>query len=524
MLLLDHIIASAVGGCRVWFPDAGEAAPIPLGELIEEAVALAPWIEAEASGGAVGIPMTNDRGCLRAVLGAWLAGVPVASLPVPGRGGSAERYLEGLRAAIATSAVSIVIADTPVARLLGAHGVDATAFDEVPVRPGEPLRAVPVTFVQHTSGTTAAPRGLRFDDGALLGNVEAVLRRLEVGPEAGSCSWLPLSHDMGFVGMTLASLVGAHRRADGVVTIADPRRFVTDPAHWLRLCEATGSTITAAPNFALDLVVRTDRRRRIEGDLSSLRSCIVGGELISASTLEAFDAILRRCGAPSAAIAPAYGLAELGVAASLSGPAERWRTIRVAGTAGLDEAVGCGRPLDGYDARVEDGELWLRGPSIARSAADDTTLASPSGWLRTHDRAVLVDGEVVALGRLDDAIVVRGRTIHAAHIEAAVVGPGLRPGSALAFEVGGGIGVIVEPADATASPADPTHLVEQAHRRIRRELGIAPRVLALVPRGTVPKTSSGKGQRHRARALVQAGDHCPLAQLGEPETEEPPWS
>ncbi len=523
VLLLDHVIASARAGCRVWFPDSREAAPLPLGDLLEEAATLAPWIEAEARGGAIGILMTNDRGCLRSVLAAWLAGAPVASLPIPGRGASVDQYVRDLGHALTASSVSTVLADGPVAELLRSHGVTATAFGDVPMRRGEPLRALPVTFVQHTSGTTAAPRGLRFNDRALLSNIDASLHRLDVGPEAGCCSWLPLSHDMGFIGMTLASLVGAHRRLDGLLTIADPFRFIADPLHWLQLCADTSSTITAAPDFALELLVRADRRRPFDGDLSALRSCVVGGELIAPRTLEGFGAILRRNGAPPTAIAPAYGLAEIGLAASLSSPTERWRTVGVTGMPGLDRAVACGRLLDGYDARIEDGELWLRGPSIARSA-DGASLAAPTGWLRTNDRAVLVDGEVIPLGRLDDAITVRGRTIHAARIEVAAAGTGVRPGSMLAFELAGGIGVLVEP-DATVLADDAARLAEQAHRRIRRELGIAPRLTAVVERGTVPKTSSGKGQRHRARALVQAGAHHPLAEVGEPtEPEEPPWS
>ncbi len=162
-----------------------------------------------------------------------------------------------------------------------------------------------------------------------------------------------------------------------------------------------------------------------------------------------------------------------------------------------------GRPLP--DLHV--GRIKVRGPSVMSgyfAQPEQTRQAlSPEGWLDTGDIGYLVEGSIVVTGRHKDMIIINGRNIWPQDIEhIAERQPELRSMDASAFFVLGPddeeLAVVVVQcniSDATESRL----LTQRLHREIHEELGISC-LIELVPRHTLPRTSSGKLSRAAARA------------------------
>jgi acyl-CoA synthetase (AMP-forming)/AMP-acid ligase II len=376
------------------------------------------------------------------------------------------------------------------------------------------------SLVQFTSGSTGAPKGIRLSLDAVAHQVRALLERLQPQPGDAACSWLPLSHDMGLIGMLLTSWCAASPNVagGGELTLIRPEHFVRQPASWLDACSRFGATITSAPNFALALATRTVGT--LEGlDLRRLRVCITGGDTIRAATLEAFAAATAAAGFRSQAFCPAYGLAEATLAVTMVEPAAGWTAASVDAAAlgegrwvaatgpGARPVVCAGAPLPGMSVRVAgvaaEGVIEVAGPSMLTDYVGYGSPLSPEGWLTTGDLGVLDGGLLYPTGRLGDRIVVAGRTLDAGDVEARIGGhPGLRAGAVVAVDDGaGGFALVAEPAAAVGLDA----VARAVRDELVRTVGCGPSAVVLVERGSLPKTPSGKLPRHRVAAAYQSG-------------------
>jgi fatty-acyl-CoA synthase len=334
-------------------------------------------------------------------------------------------------------------------------------------------------------------------------------------------SWLPLNHDMGLIGMALGPLYSAR---PGVLMPA--QRFVKRPAEWLRAMTRFRGTVSFAPNFGYDLCVRRVKAADLEQlDLSSWRVAGCGAEPIHRATLDAFATMFAPAGFRAASFLPGYGLAEHVLAATFPPRDRPLRSERVSLSAlaasrvvtpeaGDDNAVtlvSCGRALPGHALRIagEDGralperhvgEILLAGPSVMvgyYGHADLTAQTIRDGWLRTGDLGYLSDGELFVCGRVNDIIIVNGRKFHPQDLEWAVDDlPGVRRGRVVAFglvEHGrtDRVVIVAEPSGTAA----PDLVIEAVRRRIGELFGLYVDDVALVPSGTVGRTTSGKVQR-----------------------------
>jgi fatty-acyl-CoA synthase len=179
--------------------------------------------------------------------------------------------------------------------------------------------------------------------------------------------------------------------------------------------------------------------------------------------------------------------------------------------------VRCGAPLPGHEVVIRDdqgnplpdlhvGRINVRGPSVMSGyfgQAEETRRAlSPDGWLDTGDIGYLVDGSIVVTGRHKDMMIINGRNIWPQDIEQiAERQPELRAMDASAFFVLGADEEEVAVVVVQCNLGDPTErrlLTQRLHREIHEELGIAC-LIELVPRHTLPRTSSGKLSRAAAR-------------------------
>lgn len=396
-----------------------------------------------------------------------------------------------------------------------------------------------LAFLQYTSGSTAQPKGVEITHANLAANVAAIGQAFGFGPQTVMVSWLPPFHDMGLVGSIAAPLALGFRSV-----LMSPGTFLRRPALWLETVTRYRATCSGAPNFAWDLCVRRIvPEAAAQFDLSCLEVLYNGAEPVRAATLERFMAAFGPCGLRRGALFPCYGMAEATLLVA-GGPLGRGPRILALDGAALERGqvraaapgdamgravVGCGPLAPGVTVAIADpdtgaaagadlvGEIRIGGPGVSRGYHGHLTgeTAQVAGGamplLRSGDLGFLHEGELFVTGRRKDLIIVNGRNLYAQDIEELVErAAGMAaPNCCAAFGIEDGEGerlaVVVEASRALARSGD----VEALGRRIRSAvtagLGIPLHTLVFAAPGAFPRTTSGKVQRARCKALMAAG-------------------
>jgi acyl-CoA synthetase (AMP-forming)/AMP-acid ligase II len=192
------------------------------------------------------------------------------------------------------------------------------------------------------------------------------------------------------------------------------------------------------------------------------------------------------------------------------------------GKAGLDMQVSIVDPetrASRPDGAV--GEVWVRGPSVAagywdRKEESELTFCArlrdgdDGPFLRTGDLGFLENGELFISGRLKDVLVIRGRNHNPEEIERTVQAahPGLRANCGAAFESGqDGESrlIVVQEVQRGNRHLDFDRLLGDVRLAVADRHGLHVHDLQLLEFGSIPKTSSGKIQRHRCRLGYEQG-------------------
>ncbi|HKV11511.1 MAG TPA: amino acid adenylation domain-containing protein, partial [Thermoanaerobaculia bacterium] len=398
-----------------------------------------------------------------------------------------------------------------------------------------------VAFLQYTSGSTSAPKGVMVTHANLVHNERMIGAAFEQDEDSIVVGWLPLYHDMGLIGNVLQPL-----HAGGRCVLMSPVAFLQKPLRWLSAISRYRATTSGGPNFAYELCLRKIGSEERAGlDLSSWRVAYNGAEPVRAETLERFAAAFAPCGFRRAAFYPCYGLAEATLFVT-GGEPGRFPRVEAVDAAALERhevepappgspaarlLVSCGRPSLGQRVAVVDpetgmeqppgrvGEIWIAGESVARGywKRDEATerdfhaflLGAPEGsegpYLRTGDLGFLAEGELFVTGRLKDLIIIRGRNHYPQDLEltAERSHPDLRPGNGAAFsvEVGGEERLVVVHEVERRRREGLSEVAEAVRRAVAEEHEVQVHEVVLIRVGTLPKTSSGKVQRRLCRDL-----------------------
>jgi 8-amino-7-oxononanoate synthase len=409
-----------------------------------------------------------------------------------------------------------------------------------------------LAFLQYTSGSTGTPKGVMLSHENLLHNSLRIMQAFEITRSQSGVFWLPSFHDMGLIGGILVPLYGGKFNV-----LMSPVAFLQKPLRWLEAISKYRATISGGPNFAYELCVRkTTPEQRATLDLSSWSLAFNGAEPVRAETIDAFCEAFAPCGFRREAFYPCYGLAESTLmvtggmkfeppvirsfdAASIeTGSA----VVRPANAPAIRRLVGSGRELDGQDVLIVDplscealppgrvGEIWVSGPSVAQgywnradasAATFGATLShseqpstdqavapwrpNPGPYLRTGDLGFFDNGELFVAGRLKDLIIIRGRNHYPQDIEHAVEEASslVRAGAIAAFavDVDGRerVAVVAEVERGKREPAEVASAFDAIRKRLATEHELAVEAIVLVRPNSVPKTSSGKIQRHACK-------------------------
>lgn len=505
--------------------DSGAWARHPWPEVHARAERIATRV-LDGPGGAVGLVGEPTVEFVAAIQGAWLAGRAVSILPGPVRGADEHRWAAATLDRFAGIGVGAVFSTETHLNPLRDSGSPLTVHDladagrpgrcaapEAPHRNGDADGSVAV--LQGTAGSTGVPKTAALSPSAVLANVTGLLRHIAVDPSVDTgCTWLPLYHDMGLSFLLSSALGGAE------LWLAPTAAFAASPFRWLTWLSESGATLTAAPNFAFNVLGRYARRVR-DVDLGRLRFAINGGEPIDVEGFERFLTEMERFGLDRGAAAPAYGLAEANCAVTAPKPGVGLHYDEIPRSEGRSarHAV-LGEPIPGMELRIvpgetgtedtgdrEIGEVEIRGTSMMSGYLGAPPL--PAGeWFKTGDLGYLTDGGLVVCGRAKEIITIAGRNVFPAEVErVAEKVRGVREGGVVAVDVGAGATAAMRPGLAiTAEFRGPDEDAARGEvvQRVASECGVVPTDVVFVAPGSLPRTSSGKLRRLEVKKTMEA--------------------
>ena len=378
-------------------------------------------------------------------------------------------------------------------------------------------------YLQYTSGSTNAPKGVMISHENLLANLSAINHCFGRTANDVSITWLPHYHDMGLVDGLLSPLY-----TGGTALVMSPLLFVTKPFLLLKAMTDYKVSFSGGPGFGLDHCVSKIKAEQIaECDLSSLRGLYVGAEPIRLASLDRFSEAMKPAGFNKNCLIPAYGLAEATLAVSL----------HYAGTAltykrendGPKEILACGPPVENTEVVIVDpetreiqqdgaiGEIWVSNAGVALGywnnpeATEETfkayTNCEKGPYLRTGDLGFMLDGKLFITGRKKELIIIRGVNYYPQDIEEIVreSHEDIQPNATAAFAVdtvyGEALMIVTELKRATPTEEVIENVKIKIAHHIGAAFGLVPHEIMLIQTGKLPKTSSGKIQRLKAREI-----------------------
>lgn len=477
--------------------------------------------------------------------GAW----PVP-LPLPTSFGGKESYIEQLAVQLKSCDPHSLLYPAELAGMAGAaaaeagvEGIDWESFAAEADAETDLPKAKPddIAYLQYSSGSTRFPHGVAITHRALLDNLAAHSHGMELIETDRCISWLPWYHDMGLVGCLLSPIAN-QLSADYLKT----EDFARRPLAWLDLITRNeGTTGSYSPTFGYDICARrigSQSKVAERFDLSRWRIAGNGADMIRPDVMQAFVDAFADAGFNARNFLPSYGLAEATLAVTIMPPGEgivvelvEETLLAGGGCAERDRPqryraiVNCGKPVRGMSIQIRDeegrplpdkavGKVHIRSTSVMvgyfRDEAATTACLSKDGWLDTGDMGYLSNGYLYLVGRAKDMIIINGKNHWPQDIEWAVEQlPGFKAGDIAAFSIttpGGEETPAVLVQCRTSDTKERERLREEIRERVRSITGVNC-VIELVPPRTLPRTSSGKLSRAKARSLYLSGEIQPFA-------------
>lgn len=475
----------------------------------------------------------------------YAGGWPVP-LPLPTSFGGRDSYIEQLGVQLKSCDPTMLFYPAELAAMAGEAarlaGTQGVIWEDFAMRDA-PETALPVAtgddiaYLQYSSGSTRFPHGVAITHRALLNNLSAHSHGMELIDSDRCVSWLPWYHDMGLVGCFLSPV--ANQVSTDYLKTED---FARRPLAWLDLISRNqGTTLSYSPTFGYDICARrmsSQTKASDRFDLSRWRVAGNGADMIRPDVMQKFVDAFADAGFQASAFLPSYGLAEATLAVSIMPPGEGIivelveETQLSGGTAEggrpqrYRSIVNCGKPVKDMEVEIREedgtplpekaiGKVWCRGPSVMVGYFRDdaaTAACMSDGWLDTGDMGYLSGGYVYIVGRAKDMIIINGKNHWPQDIEWAVEQlPGFKAGDIAAFAIttpGGEETPAVLVQCRTSDDEERSRLRDDIRERVRSVTGMNC-VIELVPPRTLPRTSSGKLSRAKARNLYLAGEIKP---------------
>jgi acyl-CoA synthetase (AMP-forming)/AMP-acid ligase II len=484
---------------------------------------------------------TGD-GFLEALYGCMLSARVAIPLPLPRQ----EKHFQTVSTIVRDASAECIVTSRALRELISgfAPSCDVLALEdlaeaELAAVPPADLRPDDLAFIQYTSGSTSAPKGVMISHGRLIANLEGLRHAMDLNEHSRVLSWLPHFHDMGLISAFFLPVYLGY-----TCWLMPPALFLQRPSRWLQAISRHRATHSGGPNFAFAVTLKKFQPEENAGlDLSSWRVAFVGSDPLSFETLSEFARAFAPYGLRQKSLYPCYGMAEATLAVTGSRVDEGFATLRIdrdalhegrvvpadASTPRAQTLVSSGVALPLMQVAITDpetgtpspvdrvGEIWVKGPSVsagywgnddATAANFGATLSGVEGFLRTGDLGFIKEDELYVTGRMKDLLKIRGKNHYPQDIEKTCQGATevARIGCGIAFV----LGEEAEGKVAVAFECDPRFLgadervYKDAIRAMRAavslEHGLSLAKAIFLQPGSIPKTSSGKLKRRELMA------------------------
>jgi acyl-CoA synthetase (AMP-forming)/AMP-acid ligase II len=401
--------------------------------------------------------------------------------------------------------------------------------------PGTPRRAAPddIAFIQFSSGSTSEPKGIVLTHGNLIANWHGAATAAQFTADDVSLSWMPLTHDMGLIGMHIF-MTGSGMD----VNLMPTELFVRRPLLWLQFASRKRATLLSSPNFGYRHYLKVLGDRSVDAlDLSAVRLIFNGAEPISASLCSEFLERMAPARLRATSMYPVYGLAEASVAVSFPAPQQPMQLACLdrhsLGTGETAQHVPCDSPaalrlvgvgsaIPGCELRLAGdddaplgagriGHIQIRGANVTRGyfggPRPDPALTTADGWVRTGDLGLQHEGQLFITGRAKEIIFVNGQNYYPHDLEGiAIQCAGLELGKVVVSGVrrrGAATDELVVFVLHRGETRDFLATATEVARRLNEQSGLE--VAEVVPVKRIPKTTSGKIQRHLLEEELLSG-------------------
>ncbi len=528
----------------------GELARVyPYHQMREDALVMARRLVAAGIGREDRVALIAETGaefaalfCACIYVGAW----PVP-LPLPTTFGGKDNYIDQLAIQLMSSDPKVLLYPEEIGEMAAAaaarQGCAAESWQDF-ARRAAPDCVLPeaspddICYLQYSSGSTRFPTGVAVTHRALLHNLYGHSTTMDLGENDRCVSWLPWYHDMGLVGCLL-SLIANQVSGDYL----KPDAFARRPLAWLDMISRNpGNSLSYSPTFGYDICARrisSQSNVAERFDLSRWRIAGNGADMIRPDVMQNFVNAFAPAGFKAASFTPSYGLAEAVLAVTVMPPGEGIRVElveeeRLSGAprdlsrpARYRAIVNCGKALPDMEVAIlgEDsarrgdhqiGKVWCRGPSVMHSYFRNEEATSDclvGEWLDTGDMGYTAKGYLFIVGRAKDMIIINGKNHWPQDIEWAVEQlPGFNHGDIAAFSIlmeNGEEAPAVLVHCKVSDPEERIKLRDQIADKVRSVTGMSC-IVELVPPRTLPRTSSGKLSRAKAKKLYLAGEIVPI--------------
>jgi len=412
-------------------------------------------------------------------------------------------------------------------------------------RAGKIYEAKPedTAFIQFSSGSTSEPKGVVLTHSNIIANCSGVSQAAKLTDDDISLSWMLLTHDMGLIGF---HIIMFSRQVNA--NLMPTELFVRRPLLWLIFASRVRATILCSPNFGYKHYLKVLGDRPVDGlDLSATRLIFNGAEPISVALCNEFLARLKPAKLERNAMFPVYGLAEASLAVTFPEVGSPMRTITlnrhqlnvgnpVAAVEKTDkdavELISEGKAIPYCQVRLTDdegnvlsenriGNVEMRGDNVTRGYFENpeanAAAFTKDGWIRTGDLGLFHDGEIFISGRAKEIIFVNGQNYYPHDLEAIaqrveglelgkVVAAGVRPRDSQTEQL---VVFVLH----RSGMEEFLPIATQVARVINEQTGLE--VGAVVPVKRIPKTTSGKIQRHLLEESYVDGEFdAELKELG----------
>ena len=546
---LDYA-AQGIRGLNFHDPRGTLVRPYPFSELREDALNVAYRLIARGVLPGDRIALIAETGTDFAALfcGAVYAGAWPVPLPLPTSFGGKDSYIDQITVQMRSADPKMLLFPEELAEMAGAaamqQGCEGLAWQQFNLEPANWTRlpeaqSDDICFLQYSSGSTRFPHGVAVTHRALLANLAGHGHGMQMAMDDRCVSWLPWYHDMGLVGCFL-SLIANQISGDYLKT----EDFARRPLAWLDLISRNpGHTISFSPTFGYDICSRrvSSQTHVVERfDLSRWRLAGNGADMIRPDVMQNFVNVFADAGFSADCFMPSYGLAESTLCVTLMPPGEGIRVELVAEErlsgcprdlarpARYRAIVNCGKAMRGMKVEVRGekgqkladhhiGKVWCTGTSLMHSYYRDpeaTAECMADGWLDTGDMGYMAEGYLFIVGRAKDMIIINGKNHWPQDIEWAVEQlPGFNHGDIAAFSLENEHGEEMPAVLVHCRVSDPEER-RKLHSQIRDKVQSVTGMnclVELVPPRTLPRTSSGKLSRAKARNLYLAGEILPYS-------------